>query len=79
MAHRPGETVQVFDDLDACREALARGARALLTDNAYLGEAYLIHRTEIYPGLTVTCVMHRASRFVLHTEIAREPGHDSTR
>lgn len=78
MAHRPDETVQVFDDLGACREALARGVSPLLTDNAYLGEAYLIHRTEVC-GAIVTTVMHRASRFVIHSAIVREPGHDAAR
>jgi hypothetical protein len=79
MAHRPDETVQVFDDLDAMREVRARGASPLPLDNAYLGEAYVVCRTEMYPGLTVSIVMHRASRLVLHTAIVREPGHDAAR
>jgi hypothetical protein len=79
MAHRPDETVQVFDDLRATLEALARDARPLLVDNSYLGKAYLVYRAEIYPGTMVITVMHRASRVVLHTAIVREPGHDASR
>jgi hypothetical protein len=78
MAQRP-DAARWLEDLSAAIEGMGRYARPILTDNSYAGDAYRVDSVEIRPGLVVHTVMHRASRLVVHVEIAQKPDHDAAR